>query len=263
MANFDFIESASEGYKFVWEKRAEILPLAVLPFVVKIAIISVIMMMGLEENYLRQGLLLLPFYVAEGWFLSVVIRMAIWGDNTRTLQFSGDELAPVAAIKALRAGVIMFTLIKVIGAAVAGLAMSSGLADTMQGKPVVSNDPLLSFVAATGLLLLTIWVFRLLWLYVPLALGYSARGYMAAMRGFKSSFQIIALWLLCFVPIFVVLMMSLEFINGVFPQANVAEGGAGLAQIGITVLTSAAELTIDAISATAAAFAVHHMMKRA
>jgi len=52
--------------------------------------------------------------------------------------------------------VIMFTLIKVIGAAVAGLAMSSGLADTMQGKPVVSNDPLLSFVAATGLLLLTI-----------------------------------------------------------------------------------------------------------
>jgi len=58
-------------------------------------------------------------------------------------------------------------------------------------------------------------------------------------------------------------MMSLEFINGVFPQANVAEGGAGLAQIGITVLTSAAELTIDVISATAAAFAVHHMMKRA
>ena len=264
MANFDFIDSASEGYKFVWEKRQDILPLAALPLVVKIALVSVITMMAMGDNFLRQGLLLIPFYVAEGWFLSVIIRMAIWGDNTRTLQFSGDGLAPEGAIRALRAGVIMFTLIKVIGAAVSGLAMDSGLAETMQGKPVAAGDPLMSFVAASGLLLITIWVFRLLWLYVPVALGYSVRGYMHAMRGFKSSFQIIALWLLCFVPIFVALLMGLEFINTTFPQANVAEGGArGFAQIAISALTTSAELAIDAISAAAAAFAVHHMMKKA
>lgn len=261
MANFDFIESASEGYKFVWEKRRVLAPLAALPFVAKIALFGLVILFGLEENYLRQGLILIPFYAVEGWMLSVLIRMAVWGDNTRTLKMhDGAELAPTEAVRALRAGIITFVILKLVGAAVSGLAMENGMEDMLYGDPV-GGSSLIALAGASGLLIVTLWAFRLLWLYVPAALGYSLRGYMAAMRGFKSSFQIVALWLMCFIPLFVVMIMALEFLNGAFPNANIAEGGNGAVSLGLSVITGGFEIMIDMVAAASAAFAVHTMMR--
>lgn len=261
MAKFDFIESASEGYKFVWERRKILLPLAAIPYVIKLILLGVIVAFGIEQNYLRQGLILLPYYAAQGWFLAVIVRMAIWGDHTVSLKATDHDPAPVEAIRALRAGIGVFVLLKLFGAVVTGFAISHGLADTMQGQPVNAEGSLFALGAAAFLLVFTIWAFRLLWLYVPAALGYSMRGYLRAMKGMTSSFQLIALWLLCFVPLFVVMMMGLEFLNGLLPSVNIAEERGSFTSLLVSSITSIVEITVDAIAAIAVAFAVHSMMR--
>lgn len=53
----------------------------------------------------------------------------------------------------------------------------------------------------------SIWGFRLLWLYVPVAMGYPMRLFLQKFRGFGASFPMIGTWIICFAPIGVALVI--------------------------------------------------------
>ena len=90
MAKFDFIESAAIGYRYVWRERYALLPLVSLPIAVKMGSYAAIYLMNIEQNVLRQGLVLMPAYLLEGFIAILVIRMAMFGERYHNLFQSGE-----------------------------------------------------------------------------------------------------------------------------------------------------------------------------
>ena len=70
MASFDFVECTAKAYRFVWARRQEVLELSALMLAVKIVSFVGFIVFGLDENFLRQGLLLIPVYMLEGWVIA-------------------------------------------------------------------------------------------------------------------------------------------------------------------------------------------------
>lgn len=199
MATFDFIETTSAAYRFVWEERKTLLRLAIIPFAVKFICYVGIFIFGYEEQYLRQGLILLPSYFVEGYFLGTVLHLAA----VRKLgmkDFSGRDIY---------AAMLLYALIKVSMAFIAGLGMET-LPELRQGAETEQSPYL--FFGALALIIAMIWGFRLIWLYIPVVFGYSMWHYLKALKGFQISFTLIGAWLMCFMPIVLALMLAAQFL---------------------------------------------------
>lgn len=197
--------------------------MALIPFIIKIASLGLVFGFGLEENYLRQGLVLLPSYFAEGWLVARLIRMAVLGEYIEQ-RLSGDPRRDFDQfedhIRAVLSSTIIYVLIKLCLA-----LLTSLFADQMQHyEQMATPDPqegnAATFLIALALLALILWAFRFLWLYIPAALGRSVEGFLKRISGIRGSFPLIATWLLCFVPLAVVLLLSLQMVGYVFGEGQ-------------------------------------------
>lgn len=219
MASFDFADCAAQGYRFFWHDRQKIMRLALIPLIIKIVSLGLIFGFDLEKNYLRQGLLLLPSHFAEGWLIARLIRAAVFGEYLED-RLSGNPQSDFVRfedhIRAILASTIIYVLIKLCLSLCAGIFVEQ--AEQYQAINEQNSDQAsaAAFFVAFTLLALIIWGFRFLWLYIPAALGYSVERFLKRIRGFQSSFAMIATWLLCFVPLVVVLILGLQMISAVF-----------------------------------------------
>ena len=84
MAHFDFIESAMYGYRTTWNNRHMLLRLAALPFLVKLGCYAALLLLDMDDQYLRHGLILLPSFFAEGFLLAYVIGTVMAGQSLST-----------------------------------------------------------------------------------------------------------------------------------------------------------------------------------
>lgn len=240
--HFDFMAAANHSYQTVWENRGVLLRLAVLPFLIKMGCIATILLMGMEQDVLRHGLIMLPSYFAEGFFVAYVLRVLYGGGD-----LSHDVKQAHFYFQDILAAMILYVLIKVILAAFIGLtveALPSDFGQTPQPEP--SSQ---AFMAVMMLFAFMIWAFRFMWLYVPVAMGIPLPVFLKRIEGFSVSFPMFSCWLMCFLPLaMVTLMLSKVLLLG-FPYV---EGGdnqlstlviacfQGCMEIGILVVTSLA-----------------------
>ena len=268
MANFDFVESASKGYKFLWDERILILRLATIPFAIKLASFIGVTCIDFNENYLRHGLFLLPSYFVEGWLIMQLIRFAILGERGQAnfikanfikanstkdeINNQNDELFQ-ARRRGILAGIIIYVISKLLLSFFSALIlMNVPTQETVASSNITDTQ---SFIIGTAMLLVMIWGFRFVWLYIPAALDYSVSNFLHRIKSFTSSFSMIGLWLLSFVPIMLLLLTFSKILATTFP--GVEEDIASVTyRYGMAVVQGVLDLVIAIVSSIGMAYGI-------
>ena len=256
MASFDFVEASSKGYAFLWNERAVIARLAVVPALLKLTGFIIILSFEFGDNFLRQGLVLVPSYFAEGWLVAQMIRLAVFNERGQAPlagKPEADRKSIEARSRALAAGTIIYVLTKLLLAGFTGmLMMSETFRQAQTGTGGLSSSGAL--ISALALLAFIIWAFRLVWLYVPAVMGYSLTGFLVRIKAYTTSFYMLGAWLLCFVPPVLALMLSLEMLATVFPPGG--DDAAGAYTYGAAAIQSVLEVIIAVTSGVAMAYGI-------
>ncbi|MGB4107873.1 MAG: hypothetical protein WBK55_08775 [Alphaproteobacteria bacterium] len=259
MAKFDFVEAAASGYRYVWKERRALLPLAILPLGVKMGSYAGIYLMDIGDNVLRQGLVLLPAHLMEGFVVALAIRMAMFGERYDGLFTSGQkEIYSQERRRAIMAGVVTYLIIKLVVSLLAGGSMIAQAYETSTTlpKPTPSGE---IYVTTLMVMIFGIWAFRFFWLYVPAAMGIPAGVFLVRIRGFMTSVYIAGFWMLCFVPMAVLLIAAAKMLMGVFPgpEAGIASP---IYSMVMAIVQPVIELVIALTSSVGMAYAVRAIM---
>ena len=248
MVNFDFIEAASNGYQFVWDKRAQIARIALIPFVIKLVCFFGVTALSDDANYLRHGLLLTPSYFAEGWLVAHLIRIAMFKDPWP----GSAESAQVSNKSIVHAAVIIYVLIKLAMAFIAGyvLTTQAGTAGAAESGQASLYMFLFIIILFVGML----WAFRLVWLYVPAALGYGLKAFLIRTSKFSFSMYLIGTWLLCFVPLALALILASKFLSTAFPGTG--DDVSMMFTYSLTAVQAFLEIVVACVSSVAIAHGI-------
>lgn len=239
MASFDFVESAAKGYRFFWHERRAIARVMAVPLAIKLLCFFGITALGDEQNFLRQGLFLIPSYFAEGWLMAQLIRMAIFKEGW-PVRFSGNHDADMALHlrrkRAILSGMVIYVLIKLALAFTSGYVLTAQLAlrgglegGAPDAQPMMLPTPpepsLTTFILGLCIFAFLIWAFRLAWLYVPAVMERSVSGFLNRIKPYSASFPFLGAWILCFIPAMLVLLALLKVMTAVFPVVPDAQNG--------------------------------------
>ncbi len=213
MAQFDIIAPTIKAYSISWAERNYLVRLAMVPLLLKIGGYLTGFSMGFQGNQIALTLCLLPAYFAEGWMLSHFVRLITLGHRW-PFRPSGNFEADLAVLRTrargVMSGVVSYVLIN--------MALGGIMAAIMTVMPDPSQDPETippqTGVALIMILVSFVWLFRLTWLYIPLALNLSGEKYLHAVRGYLTSLPMIGVWILCAVPF----LIGFGFLEGLFKQ---------------------------------------------
>ena len=213
MASFDFVDAAAKGYEFTWRERGYLFRVALPVIFVKIACVLMIFALGIQDQHLLNGLIAMPGYIIEGIFIVGLVRFVLYREDI----FVAGRMIPAPVIdkkplvytgvmtrwECLQAGFAMYMLIKIIQLAFDGwVADALVLDDNVQPEPL--PDPTFYHaILVLSLLWLALWAFRLVWLYIPVALGHRPGAFLKRIAGFNISLSIFATWFICFLPLVV------------------------------------------------------------
>ncbi len=253
MAKFDVMEAAASGYRYMWQERKIILPLAAVPFFVKTGSFAAVLLLGVETNILRQGLLLLPAYFMEALWVVVVIRMAMFGeryDRVAAAQGQIDEHVK----RAVMGAALIYVLTKLVSYLLSGIMMMSREIEKSPMMPEPNGAPFLTLIM---IMVFMVWAFRFLWLYVPVATGMTVRRFLEIIRPFMTSIYLIALWVLCSIPVSMALLGIARLLLTAFP--GVEGQGSMVYTVLLAPIRAAAELGIAGVCGVAMAHALRTM----
>ena len=213
MGQFDFIDVSTKAYMYVWEQRVQLISVSLFVLGIKILSFAGVLLMGLESNALRQGLMLIPAHFVEGVVICQILVMAVYDK-------SHDMLAQskMLAARPILAGAIVYLLIKLALSFVIGMTFPDGVAQEPVPPPEDPGASMAMFFLAFGSMALVFWAFRLFWMYIPLALGFSILHYMNCFKSFFASFTMIGTSLLCSVPVALMILFFESIIQGLFPE---------------------------------------------
>lgn len=213
MASFDIITAASYGYRAAWQERRYLTRLAIAPLMIKFICLVVITALGWQDDFLRQGMVMLPSYLADGWMLSHFVRLIFLGQRW-PFMISGEKEPDLALLKerarVIAAGTLVFTLTRFLFAGFAEAIAGLGIHYDTKPQDVAPQTA----IGALAALVIGIWAFRFLWLYIPAAVSYSLRRSLRDLAGFNTSFYLIGTWLVCFVPVFTAFGFAISLILG-------------------------------------------------
>lgn len=203
MAGFDVTGSVSFGYRFVWSERRYLLYLAAVPLLIKFICNMTIIMLGWRTEFIRQALILLPSYFADGWMLSHLVRLVFLGQRW-PFRPGGNRDMDMNMLqdraRGIMAGTVSFAVIEFLLAGFVDAVYGLGAATFQEGR---TQDPtFMTSMSITLVMLLFILMFRFLWFFIPAAINYSLSRYARDTAGFRDSMRMVAAWLLCFVPTF-------------------------------------------------------------
>ena len=238
MASFDFIEASVKGYDFVWTKRDYLLLVAIPVLFVKVACLLGVFVLGVQKQFLLQGLVLLPGIIIEAIFIIGLIRyylhrepIFIWG---KTIQPPEEEKQNTPSYsgyyskrQCYQAGIASYILIKVIHLAIVGLVFDISINSPAEQIAESSEEKtaavaLISSMLGFGMLAGIFWAFRLMWLYIPITIGFPATSFLKMAKGFNTSFYIIVTWLICFLPLVTFFIILMSIASGIFPPKSAA-----------------------------------------
>lgn len=242
MAGFDFINAATEGYRFFWRERRTVLRMGVPLFLVKYVSYVLMLAYAPDGNLLRQGLFYLPSYFVEGWLAAQMIRLAAFGERWPVIPTA--ENAGLRRMRALtiQAAIAIYVLTRLFLTAVSGTVESAA----PEAGAEIPQPSMLTFVLALVALAVMLWAFRLLWLHIVAALGEGIVDFLAKARGAMTSVYMIGTWMVCFLPPVTAVALVSEILVGI-------AGGAapGFYKFLVIGLQAAAEIVIVVIVSVA------------
>ena len=229
--NFNMMDAAGYGFYRVWVERAYLLKLMMIPLIIKFACMITVMALGVEGNTLRQGLIMFPGIIAEGWVLSQFLRTLLRNERWPTVlppdiddklldkllyRARGIIAATLAyALIGLSAYFIRYILFGIVSGDFGANSPTtseeiSELIDASEagkGKGLHLNPAFL--LPLVGLTVAMFWAFRLVWVYIPLSVLMPVKDYLKALGGMMASVKMIVLYFCTMTPImFATIMVS-------------------------------------------------------
>ncbi len=249
--NFDFVRAANNSYITVWDNRAALLKLALLPLMVKFGCLAAILLLGFEGQILRHGLVMLPAYFAEGFLIAYTIRTVHAG-----VGISADLKEAKYYFNDVIAAMIVFVLIQMAIVFLAGITLAEMPENIDQ---VEQYEPSLRiFVMAMLSFGLIIWAFRFTWLHVPVAMGINLSSFLKRIRLFSSSLPILGCWFLCFLPVAFVMVLVSRSAMFLLPQ----DGNVNmLSNLILFFIQGGFEMLVNLISAIAMSYGFKSLME--
>ncbi len=219
MVSHDIVMASGLAYKKAWEERRYLLRLALVPMLIKIACYVAVIRLGWDDMFIRQAVVMLPAYLAEGWLLAHFTRLLFLGQRWPFMP-TGDEAVDRAALSdrmiGITGGAVTYALIRFLLAGVTALLQAggdaAGVGSGAGGEPGPNDAAMLPIAIAA--MVLMFWSFRLLWLYIPAALGYPLRAFVKNLGGFRTSLPLIGAWMICVAPgMFVFTLFALVMVS--------------------------------------------------
>jgi hypothetical protein len=200
MASFDIIEASGKGYRFVWIERGYLMRLAFVPFFIKLICSTLAVVLGWDHHIIRQAIVMLPSYLADGWMVSHLVRLVFLGQRWPFRPGPDPEMDRAMLEERARSisrGVSVFVLAQYALAGVSFIFF-------VYFSPYINNaneppPPAVALLSVLGMLF-SVWAFRLMWLYIPAALSYPLRIFLREIRGFSTSIFMFGTWLICMLP---------------------------------------------------------------
>lgn len=217
MASFDLISAVGHAYHKTWNERKYLLRMAVIPLLVKYICYAIAVTYIGTDNILRLSLIMVPAYFLEGWLLSHWVRTIVL-DHRWPFRPSGDEQKDMAQLQKRGRGVmgstIAFTLINLLMAGYFAFFVSYLPMDMATASAPQEPDPL---VAMVGMIMLvsTLLLFRFIWVYIPLAVNYPIKLYAEKLKRILLTFNMIGVWLVCFIPMIIFSQMLSGIIDSI------------------------------------------------
>lgn len=206
MASFDIIESVGHAYRFLWDERRYLARLAAAPIIIKCICQLFIDSYGYETHFIRQALINLPAYFFEGWMLSHIVRFAFYGQRWPhqptgpTLQ-QNDLAVLQDKAHGVLTGTAMYVLIRFLTMGILTALYTLAGPESSEAKQSADHINAGSLAIMIAGLAAGVWAFRLLWLYIPAAVGGPVLGFLRNVRGMTISFSLIGAALVCFMPL--------------------------------------------------------------
>jgi hypothetical protein len=224
-APFNIVQSARSAYSFIYAEHKYILRLALFPTLIKLVCYVAGLTLGYDDNMLRMALILLPASLVEGWMLSHVIRLIVLNQRW-PFQPTGDTEADLKTLeprmRGVMSGLITYALINMLIAGVMAVLMGM-VPDTLDpaaGAAVSPQQAMLMMLIMAG----CVWGFPLLWLYIPMATGMDPKSWAKSVVGLKFSFPMIAIWMLCYLPVAAITLFGVSAILSPFGQGEIPTG---------------------------------------
>lgn len=244
----DFVQPIDYAYRTVWRERQYLLRLAAVPLLIKIVCLQTIMALGWQDHFLRQSLVMMPSYLADGWMLAQFTRLLLL-DQRWPFRPSGDAEADKAILFDRARGIVSGMLVFALGRYILGgfthfVYGASQVTVSTPGEATTGGA-----MVALVFLIATFWAFRFLWFYVPAAVNYSLMRFLKDLGGLAASFYMMLIWLGCFMPIFMLLGLGgIMFLSPLAQSdSNLASGVArSLAAILRSVMDTATAFIITA-----------------
>ena len=223
MKNFDIINVVGMAYRKTWEERAYLLRMAAIPFLVKLACFTILASYFEGESLFMTAVVLLPSFIVEGWFLAHWARTIMTGGVHRwPFRVSGNEIKDRMELlsrgRGIMAGMVAFALINfmIIGY-MAGLF--SGMPDISEGFDPQNPDPRVAVVGVV-FMVTSMLLFRFIWVHIPLSINVPIEKIFQILQPMKLTFRMVAVWMICVIPAFLLIQMLGEVLVGASGEAT-------------------------------------------
>jgi len=278
MSKFDFnmMDAAGYGFYRVWTERHYLLKLATIPLLIKFACMITVMVLGIQGNILRQGLILFPGVLAEGWVLAQFLRTLLKGERWPTilppdiddtlldkllLRARGIVAATLAygliALATYMTRYLAFGLISGdFSASDEEVARILDTAGKPEGKEI--NSALLFPVIAASVAMF--WAFRLMWVYIPFSVLMPIKDYLKALGGMMASVKMIALFFCTMTPVIFCTIMISHLLSNI--TSGLGDGGDSVARFIMLFVATIADTLVGLVSTTAFVWALRDILPK-
>jgi hypothetical protein len=256
MASIDIITAAGLAYKKTWDERAYLLPMIVIPLLIKYICFTLSNIFVADNNIIRMSLIMLPAYFAEGWLLAHWAR-TIMLNHRWPFRPSGNDNEDNKQLsergRGVLGGTVSFLLINLLMAGYFSFFMSYIPLDMNPQEA----DPNVAIIGAI-MMVSTLMLFRFIWFYIPLSVNIAPATFVKAVKPLRVTFQMLGLWLVCFVPSVVVLQLVGGTLNGMIE----ASGGNAILESILTFLRISLDMLKNLICTAGMAYAFIALLKR-
>lgn len=276
--NFNIMDAAGYGFYRVWGERVYLLKLATIPLLIKFACMIAVMVLEIEGNILRQGLILFPGVLAEGWVLAQFLRTLLKGERWPTILPADidDKILDKLLMRArgIVAATLAYGLISLALYMIRYLAFGLMLGDFQATHDDVSDllarpelgsqekadmNPWMTFpllLSVVGLL----WGFRLLWVYIPLSILMPVDEYLRKIRGIMTSVKMIILYFCTMVPVMFVLIVISRLVFGI--SEGILDNGESVARFIMLFFAVIADTVVWLVSTAAFVWAMKDFLPK-
>lgn len=260
------MDAVGYGFYRVWMERAYLIKLAFIPFLIKFACAVAVFAFDLQGDILRQGLILFPAAMAQGWVLAQLIRTLLKGERWPTIlpETIDDKTLDRLLLRArgIVACILSFSLFALLINLFKYFFVLTffGVVDF---SPALFNEENMKdihitnaqVIGAFALLGAGFWAFRLVWVYIPLTVLMPVKEYLMAVRGAMTSVKMLVLYMCVFTPVTFVTIMLSRFMYQIF--GTVMEDAAQFLVLFVLVVS---EFVISLVVTTAFVYALKNII---